>query len=61
MNAFFCKLTGGHKYADLNLTIHTDRRTDEAVFKNHCIKCGKPFETRIGWRYLSLIEPVKRE
>lgn len=55
MNSFLCWLTGGHKYSDLNLMIHTDHETDEAVFENICIKCGKPFETRIGWRYLSIM------
>lgn len=60
MNSFFCWLTGGHKYADSNLMIHTDHETDEAVFENICIKCGKPFETRIGWRYLSIMHKCPR-
>lgn len=54
MNGFFCWLTGGHRYADSNLTVYTDPKTKEAVFRNICIKCSKPFEIRIAWRCLGI-------
>ena len=52
MNSFFCWLTGGHRYKDNNIMIHTDHETDEAIFTNYCIKCGKKVETRIAWKCL---------
>ena len=55
MNRFFCWLSGGHRYQDSHIMIHTDHETDEAVFQNICVKCGKPFETRIVWRYLIIM------
>ena len=62
MNNFFCWLTGGHRYHDTHLTLYTDHKTDEAVITNYCIKCYKPFEIRIGWRYLSMMhKPPKEE
>lgn len=63
MNSFVCWLTGGHRYSDANLTVYTDYKTDELVFQNFCVKCHKPFEDKIAWRYLETIYKfnVKRE
>lgn len=41
MNRFFCFLTGGHRYADVNIRTQTmpdDWRIVEIT--NPCIKCG---------------------
>ena len=41
MNRLFCKLTGGHRYADANIRTQTmpdDWRIVE--ISNPCIKCG---------------------
>lgn len=61
MNTFVCWLTGGHRYKDSGLATYTDHETDEAVFRNACIKCGKPFEIRIGWRYLGMMHKMQKE
>lgn len=43
MNKLMCFLTGGHKYADVN--IKTDQippDTKRIILTNECIKCGEP-------------------
>lgn len=36
-----CWLTGGHRYADMNLTSVSMPEHDATCFINHCVKCGK--------------------
>lgn len=36
-----CWLTGGHRYADANLTSVSMPENDATCFINHCVKCGK--------------------
>lgn len=40
MNSFFCRLTGGHKYADTNLKTELSPDSNKVWLSNHCIKCG---------------------
>ena len=42
MNRLICFLTGGHRYADGNITTHPNRKKGYMTLKNYCIKCGKP-------------------
>lgn len=37
----FCRLTGGHKYADKNLTSLRMPDYDATCFINRCVKCGE--------------------
>lgn len=41
LSEFWCWLTGGHTYADINL--QTERIPEHCVtcFRNYCLKCGK--------------------
>jgi hypothetical protein len=49
MNRLFCFLSGGHEYADKNLTATMQRdNTDMFVFKNKCVKCGKVYEVKLN-------------
>lgn len=46
MNRLCCFLTGGHRYADSNLRVLEDWKTDGIVYCNYCVKCGKQFRFR---------------
>lgn len=41
MNRLICFLTGGHRYADENITTHPNRKKGYITLSNYCIKCGK--------------------
>ena len=43
MNRFFCLLTGGHRYADINMIVIHDPIFRTYKVKNYCVKCGKPY------------------
>lgn len=47
MNRLFCFLTGGHRYADKNLTAGQSEDPDFIVLRNRCVKCGKPYRAVI--------------
>ena len=43
MNKFFCKLSGGHRYADANTIVKYDPISRNIFIANHCIKCGAKY------------------
>ena len=43
MNRLFCWLTGGHRYAPMNLRTCKHPFTREIVVTDWCIKCGKRY------------------
>lgn len=50
MNRLFCKLTGGHRYADEKLDIvEINHYTDTVRMINYCVKCGKPYEIKVSY------------
>jgi len=59
MNEFFCKLTGGHRYADINL--HVSCKDAVWTIKNRCIKCGKEWQGRLhGSAWLNQMNKEKK-
>ena len=47
MNKVFCLLTGGHRYADMNLQSVYNPYTRQSLLVNRCVKCGKTFTVTI--------------
>lgn len=47
MNRLACMLTGGHMYECKNLIVTSDPLFDYFTIENHCVKCGKPFTTKM--------------
>ena len=41
MNKVFCWITGGHRYADMNLESAYNPYTGQSLLVNRCVKCGK--------------------
>lgn len=41
MNKFICKLTGGHKYEDINLLTSYNIKKRTYEMRNRCVKCGQ--------------------
>ena len=37
----WCWITGGHRYADINLESCSFPEQDTTYFRNFCVKCGK--------------------
>ena len=40
MNKIFCFLTGGHRYADINLKVRYDQVHRGYHISNNCVKCN---------------------
>lgn len=61
-----CFLTGGCKYEDINLEFTymqpRGRRDEYYIIRNHCVKCGKLYKSRIEEKYLREImeQVIKR-
>ena len=43
-----CLITGGHRYASINLLMMKDPFKPEYIFTNECIKCGKVIHVRVS-------------
>lgn len=48
MNRLFCFLSGGHRYADTNLTASRPIIHGFVIIRNECIKCGKAYTSAIN-------------
>ena len=54
MKELFCKLTGGHKYADSNLRVEEDLKTRKFIVTNWCSKCHKRYSYKISWEEIAI-------
>ena len=53
MNKILCKITGGHKYEDKNLTVKEHERHPGIYgYSNYCIKCGEKYTHYISYKDL---------
>lgn len=50
-----CLLTGGHRYADVNMLMLADPYRLEYIVTNNCLKCGKTITARISKKALDSI------
>ena len=48
MNKVLCWLTGGHRYADMNLESSYNPYTGQSILANRCVKCGKEITVTIN-------------
>lgn len=60
MNRFFCWLTGGHRYADINKCVTYDPIHRTFKVKNYsakfCTKCGKTYTIDLSENILNMRE-----
>lgn len=49
---FWCWLSGGHIYADVNLQSHYDECNMMYTLKNRCCRCGKAVELEVPAEHL---------
>jgi hypothetical protein len=56
LREFLCWLTGGHRYADINLKSGYNPFTGQYLLVNRCVKCGKKFTDTIDIK-----EIIKRD
>lgn len=47
MRKLICKLTGGHRYSDVNLQVHSDKTRHVFRIRNRCLKCGEAVEWEV--------------
>ena len=60
MNRVLCWLTGGHRYAAINLMSGSGLFTNGTVFSNHCLKCGKRYATVVDMEPIIQAEIEKK-
>ena len=42
-----------HRYADIRFDIvEINHCTDTVRIRNHCVRCGKPYEARLSYSYM---------
>lgn len=56
LRRLLCWITGGHKYADMNLKTYYDTENGKSLMWNYCVKCGTAYLFKINTD-----EIVKRE
>lgn len=61
MNRLLCFLTGGHRYADKNLTAGQSEDPDFIVLRNRCVKCGKEYGVVINVKAIIAADMKRRE
>lgn len=54
-NRVKCFFTGGHRYADKNLSMSKDKFGIQCTFTNNCVKCGKTITCKIPQKALDRI------
>ena len=50
-----CFLSGGHRYADINMLMLKDPYKPQYIFTNNCVKCGKAITVRVSKKALDSI------
>lgn len=56
-----CMLSGGHRYADINMLMLEDPFAPQYIVTNNCVKCGKTITVRVSKKALdSILEAYLR-